>query len=119
MMAPVKDGVQQRSQNQQSRAQPDHAIGHIGGKTMFHDQCDHACDYQQHGQPTEPVMAMAMAVAVFKVAVMMVCVRVVAATPVASATAIIIVGFIEREFIAHPNIKFAHSISLFTAGFSR
>jgi hypothetical protein len=118
MMAPVKDGVQQRSQNQQSRAQPDHAIGHIGGKTMFHDQRDHACDYQQHGQTAEPVMAMAMAV-VFMVALMMVCVRVVAAMPVASAPAIVVVGFIEREFIAHPNIKFAHSISLFTAGFGR
>jgi hypothetical protein len=49
--------------------------------------------------------------AVFMVAVVMMSMTVVAAAP-----AVAIVGFVERELIAHPNIKFAHSISLFAAG---
>jgi hypothetical protein len=52
------------------------------------------------------VMAKAMMV---MAVMMMVAVPVMAAMP---GAAFFIAGFIERKFIAHPNIYFAHSVSL-------
>jgi hypothetical protein len=79
---------------------------------MFHDQGDHASDHQQQGQAADTV---AMAV-VAMVAMVMMPVAVMAAVSVA---AVVIAGFVEREFIAHPNIKLTHSVSLFAAEFGR
>jgi hypothetical protein len=62
------------------------------------------------------VAAAAMTVVVMVAMVVMMPMAVTAAVSVA---AIVVTGLVEREFIAHPNIKFAHSISLFATGFGR
>jgi hypothetical protein len=113
MMTPVKHGAQQRRQDQQGHAQPDHAIGHVGGQAVLHDQGDKPPDHQQRGQAGETAMTMAVAV----VMVPMVMITVVMMVSVAAMAApAMLAAFIEREFIAHPNIYFAHSISLYATG---
>jgi hypothetical protein len=112
MMAPVKKGAQQDCQDQQSRAQSDHAIGHAGGEAVFDNQGGQARNHQQQRQAVESVMAVVtMMMAVVAMPVMMVFMAMMSkAAP--SGMAALIAGFVEREFITHPNIKFAHSISL-------
>jgi hypothetical protein len=76
---------------------------------MLHDQGDHARDHQQERQAADAVAATAMTVVEAVLVVMAVVMTVaVAMTTVSFAVAL---GFVEREFIAHPDIYFAHSVS--------
>ena len=74
---------------------------------MLHDQGNGACDHQQEGQPAETVMAVVM-VAVMVTAMVM--------APVPGAflfpgvAVLFRTAFVQREFIAHTDIDFAHSI---------
>jgi hypothetical protein len=70
---------------------------------VFHDQADNARNDQQQRQAVETMTAAVMAKAMMVVAV-----PVMAAMP---AAAFFIAGFVERKFIAHPDIQFAHSVS--------
>jgi hypothetical protein len=115
MMTPVKHGTQQRRQDQQARAQSDHAIRHAGGEAVFHDQGDNARNHQQQGQAADAVAAAMMTEVMVVRPVMMVSVAVTAM----SFAAALVAGFVEREFVAHPNINFAHFVSLCAAGFGR
>jgi hypothetical protein len=117
MMTPVKHGTQQRRQDQQARAQSDHAIGHVCGEAVFHDQGNHARDHQQQGQAADAVAAAMMPVMMPMMMPVMMMVSVPMTT--VSFAAALVAGFVERKFIAHPNINFAHSVSLFAAGFGR
>jgi hypothetical protein len=112
MMAPM-----QRSQARDARnTQRDHAIGGFGGQLVLHDQGRQAGDQQQRCDTAQAVRTVVMMMGMLVVAVMAMTVM----PPVmAISVAVAVAAFIEREFVAHTDIKFAHSVSLVFAAQNR
>jgi hypothetical protein len=84
----------------------DHAIGGLGRQLVLHDQRGKAGQDQQHGETANAMAAMMMAV-MAHVMVM----EVVAAVTVPSMAGLI-APFVERKFLAHADINFAHKSPL-------
>jgi hypothetical protein len=74
---------------------------------MLHDKRDRTSDHQQEGQPAETMMAMVM-MTVTVVAMMVAPVPGTLLFP--GMAALVRTAFVQREFIAHADIDFAHSI---------
>ncbi|MBA2589067.1 MAG: hypothetical protein H0U98_10640 [Alphaproteobacteria bacterium] len=76
----------------------DHAIGGLGRQLMLHDQRGKTGQDQQHGETANAMPAVMAHVMVMKV---------VAPVTVPSMAGLI-APFVEREFLAHADINFAH-----------
>jgi hypothetical protein len=97
MMAPMQRGHGPDTRN----AQADHAIGSFGGKFMLNDQGGQARDQQQERNAAKAVRTVMMMVAVMHVMAM-------PAVMSASMSVAAVAAFLEREFAAYTDIKFAH-----------
>jgi hypothetical protein len=101
MMAPMQRG----HDHDTGDAQSDHAEGGFGRKFVLHNQGRQTRDQQQGRDTAENMRAVMvmMATAMHVVAMMVVTMP----APVAAFMAVV-GAFVEREFIAHADIKFAH-----------
>jgi len=98
MMPPM-----QRSHGRDTgNAQPDHAIGGFGRKPVLHDQGRQTRDQQQGRDAAQHMRTVMMMPAMMQVVAMM-------TMPAVMAAPVAVVGaFVEREFVAHADIEFAH-----------
>jgi hypothetical protein len=109
-MAPMPQRVKYKHDCHEADTGSDHAQCHIARELMLHDQRHGAREHQQKGQPAEAM------VAVMIVAVM-------APMPGAAflfpgVAVLVRAAFVQRKFIAHTDIEFAHSIFLKNATFN-
>jgi hypothetical protein len=81
----------------------DHAIGGLGRQLVFHDQRGKTGQDQQHGETANAMAAVMMA---------HVMVMEVVAPVVVPSMAGLIAPFVERKFLAHADINFAHKSPL-------
>jgi len=95
-----------KHQHHQADTGPDHAKRNIACELVFHDQRHGARDHQQEGQPAEAMVTVAVVVVVSMV------MAPVAATIVFSKGAVVILWFIQREFIAYADTDLAHLVFL-------
>jgi hypothetical protein len=107
MVAPME----REHQRNHGQAGGDHAVGGLGRQPVFRDQRGEAGDHQQHGETAEAVAAVMMVVSVVHVVVMAM-MAAVSAMPAAA----VFMPFVERKFVAHTDIKFAHKSPLVLRG---
>jgi hypothetical protein len=97
----------------QANTGADHAQRHVARELMFHQQGHGARDHQQKCQPAETMMTVMVAVVMMVAPVMMPVTASVFVSP--GGAALFRTGFVQREFIAHTDIDFAHSFFLIVA----
>jgi hypothetical protein len=107
MMAPV--GREQDRDHGQAGC--DHAVCGFGRQLVFDDQRGKTGDHQQYGEA-----ANSMATVVMMVAAMHVVVMGMMATVTVLSSAALFAAFVERKFVAHTDIKFAHKSPLVLRG---
>src|ERR1700733_677526 len=113
-MAPMPQRVQYKHDCHQADTGSDHAQRHLARELMLHDQRHGAREHQQKGQPAE-----AMAVVMTMMVVAMVMAPMPGAAFLFPGVAVLVrTAFVQRKFIAHTNIEFAHSIFLKNATFT-
>ena len=100
-MAPVP----REHQRDHGQAQRDEAVSGFYGELVLHDQRYHTGDYQQASEPAKPTPTVMVMAAMHVVMVMAVAVT-------AAPSAAFITAFIQREFVAHRDINFTHSVSI-------
>jgi hypothetical protein len=112
-MAPMPQRVKYKHDCHQADTGSDHAQCHIARELMLHDQRHGAREHQQEGQPAEAMVAVAMMVVAMVMAPMPG-----AAFLFPGVAVLVRTAFVQRKFIAHTDIEFAHSIFLKNATFN-
>jgi hypothetical protein len=110
-MAPMPQRVKYKHDCHQADTGSDHAQRHIARELMLNDQGHSAREHQQKGQPAEAMVAVVM--------VAMVMAPMPSAAFLLPGVAVLVrTAFVQRKFIAHTDIEFAHSIFLENATFN-